>query len=192
MGDSDICVEFSRWCEGAPPAQGEGRQAADGPGGARGQSRHRGCGAGPGLSAVMPEEEPVAESGKDDGEDAGAKWMVVKNLPGEAKGYAWFKKYGSVGTVHRANFYGFRKGQVRWCVAECGSAEQAAALVKELDGTDAGGEKPLSARAIDTKEKADIAKQGKEPAEEKEAAGKTGGDAPDEKAKEKLAVLILI
>ncbi|CAJ1419662.1 unnamed protein product, partial [Effrenium voratum] len=40
------------------------------------------------------------------------------NLPDDAKSYMWFKQFHLHGDVVRASFFGWKKGQERWCLAE--------------------------------------------------------------------------
>lgn len=93
-------------------------------------------------------------------DDGGKRYLMVRHLPEAAKGYTWFKRYSAVGEVTKASFYGFRKGQVRWCVAEAASPKAAAALVKELQGKDVGADKPIACEVISSREKEDLEKQG--------------------------------
>mmetsp|Transcript_65349 Transcript_65349/g.202595 ORF Transcript_65349/g.202595 Transcript_65349/m.202595 type:complete len:231 (+) Transcript_65349:155-847(+) len=143
----------------------------------------------------MPEEPASSEGSGDDkdgsgGEEGhrqngsgGAGWMLVRNLPSDAKGHAWFKRYSSVGEVKKASFYGFRTGQVRWAMCKCTSAAKASALAKELNGKAAGGEQPLVAKAITAQERQELAKQGTKERHKETADGRTTkrSTSPDRK-----------
>jgi len=95
------------------------------------------------------------------GFEAGLRWLLVEHLPDSAKGYTWFKRFSKVGTVERAVFYGLRKGQMRWAIAECTDESHAAALVTRIHGDAAfGNERPVSARVIDFKEKEALMRRG--------------------------------
>lgn len=95
------------------------------------------------------------------GDEDSAKWLYVRNLPEDAKSYIWFKQFHLHGDVVRASFFGWKKGQERWCLAECGTKWEAISLKKELDGKDLGGDNPLSVKTVTNKEKDElVAKQG--------------------------------
>lgn len=104
----------------------------------------------------------AAPRGDDAATRSGPRWIVVKHLPAAAKGYTWFKAYehASIAKVKSASFYGLREGQMRWALAECEDSMQAAVLARKLHGTDAGGERPLSARTVTEEERETLAQQG--------------------------------
>ncbi|OLP99294.1 DEAD-box ATP-dependent RNA helicase 3, chloroplastic [Symbiodinium microadriaticum] len=83
------------------------------------------------------------------GDEDSAKWLYVRNLPEDAKSYIWFKQFHLHGDVVRASFFGWKKGQERWCLAECGTKWEAISLKKELDGKDLGGDNPLSTDSVE-------------------------------------------
>lgn len=97
---------------------------------------------------------------EDGGGSESRRWLHVKHLPEPAKGWTWFKRYGAIGTVKSAAFYGLRKGQLRWALAECANANDASALVRELNDQDLGAGHVVSAKAITLKEREELARQG--------------------------------
>merc|ERR1719221_1597489 len=98
-----------------------------------------------------------------DAEAAALRWVHVQGLPESAKGWQWFKRYSEICNVKSASFFGLRRGEQRWAICEVATAEEATALVKELDGTTLMGcDKPVSAKAVVQEESETILKRAKE------------------------------
>jgi len=69
-----------------------------------------------------------------DGKPDGLRFVVVRNLPEEARGYTWFMKCGAEVDVNKATFFGLKTGQPRWAICEARDVEEAADMAKALDG----------------------------------------------------------